>query len=161
MAQITRRAVLAGVVAASATRLAYPALAQQDAAPPASATPAFGAADVIKRAHDLANAPYNGNIPPLPDSIANLDFDAWRDIRFKSDKPLLGAANGSFRLELFHLGHLYKRPVVVNVLRDGIPRRFPTPRTCSTTAATRSRRPCRSTSALPASGCIFPSTRPM
>ncbi len=125
MAQITRRAVLAGVVAASATRLAYPALAQQDAAPPASATPAFGAADVIKRAHDLANAPYNGNIPPLPDSIANLDFDAWRDIRFKSDKPLLGAANGSFRLELFHLGHLYKRPVVVNVLRDGIPAPIP------------------------------------
>ena len=33
------------------------------------------------------------------------------------------AAN--FRLELFHLGHLYKRPVVVNVLRDGIPAPIP------------------------------------
>ena len=125
MPHFTRRAVLAGVVAASATRIAYPALAQQDATPPGSATPAFGAADVIKRARELANAPYDGNVPPLPDSIANLDFDAWRDIRFKSDKPLLGAANGNFRLELFHLGHLYKRPVVVNVLRDGIPSPIP------------------------------------
>ena len=27
---------------------------------------------------------------------------------------------GPFRLELFHLGHLYKRPVTVNILRDGL-----------------------------------------
>ena len=61
-----------------------------------------------------------------PDAIANLDFDAWRDIRFKSDKALLGQqVNANFRLELFHLGHLYKRPVVVNVLRDGIPAPIP------------------------------------
>ena len=33
--------------------------------------------------------------------------------------------NANFRLELFHLGHLYKRPVVVNVLRDGIPAPIP------------------------------------
>ena len=32
-----------------------------------------------------------------------------------------GQEGANFRLELFHLGHLYKRPVVVNVLRDGIP----------------------------------------
>ncbi len=55
-----------------------------------------------------------------------MDYDAWRDIRFKSDKPLLGQpSNATFRLELFHLGHLYKRPVVINVLRDGIPAPIP------------------------------------
>ena len=55
-----------------------------------------------------------------------MDYDAWRDIRFKSDKPLLGQPpNATFRLELFHLGHLYKRPVVINVLRDGIPAPIP------------------------------------
>ena len=26
---------------------------------------------------------------------------------------------------MFHLGHLYKRPVVVNILRDGIPAPIP------------------------------------
>ena len=64
--------------------------------------------------------------PGLPDGLANLDYDAWRDIRFKSDKPLLGQQlNATFRLELFHLGHLYKRPVIINVLRDGIPAPIP------------------------------------
>ena len=44
----------------------------------------------------------------------------------KSDKGLLGnELNANFRLELFHLGHLYKRPVVVNVLREGIPAPIP------------------------------------
>src|SRR6185312_2527243 len=63
--------------------------------------------------------------PPLPDGLANLDFDGWRDIRFKSDKPLLGQEGANFRLELFHLGFLYKRPVTINVLRDGIPAPIP------------------------------------
>ena len=123
MLKIHRRAVLAGAVAASAARIAGPAFAQQDA-PAAAAAPApasFGDQDVIRRARDLAAAPFDAAVPPLPAPIANLDYDAWRDIRFRSDKPLLGAANGNFRLELFHLGHLYKRPVIINVLRDGIP----------------------------------------
>ena len=43
----------------------------------------FGFPDVVKRARDLAATPFDGSIPPLPDGLANLDFDAWRDIRFK------------------------------------------------------------------------------
>ena len=119
MLLLNRRAVLAGVVAASAIRLTSSALAQNN--PPAP----FGHADVVKRARDLAAAPFDATVPPLPEPFANLDFDAWRDIRFRSDQALLGAAKGNFRLELFHLGHLYKRPVVVNVLRDGIPAPIP------------------------------------
>lgn len=126
MPDITRRALLAGVATASAFRLAESAHAQQpDSAPAAAPNAAFGGNDVIRRARELAAAPYDGAVPPLPDAVASLDFDAWRDIRFKSDMPLLGAANGNFRLELFHLGHLYKRPVVINVLRDGLPAPVP------------------------------------
>jgi len=121
MHDLSRRALLVGVAAASGGCLAARAAAQTDASPPAAAAPApFAYQDVVKRAHDLAAAPFDSSIPPLPDGLANLDFDGWRDIRFKSDKPLLGEAGANFRLELFHLGHLYKRPVVVNVLRDGI-----------------------------------------
>ncbi|MGO9421125.1 glucan biosynthesis protein [Roseiarcus sp.] len=102
-----------------------PAVAQSDA-PQGGATTPFGYQDVVKRARDLAAAPYDPTVPALPDGLANLDYDAWRDIRFKSDKPLLGQQlNATFRLELFHLGHLYKRPVVINVLRDGIPAPIP------------------------------------
>jgi glucans biosynthesis protein len=116
MQDINRRTLLAGMVAAS-SGLA-PAMAQQSPEP-VKPTPSFGYDDVVKRARDLAGAPFDPQIAALPDNLTHLDFDAWRDIRFKSDKPLL-EAGGPFRLELFHLGHLYKRPVTVNILRDGL-----------------------------------------
>src|SRR5271156_6271465 len=126
MHDLSRRALLGSLVAASGARVIAPASAQTDAPQaPAGAPAPFGFPDVVKRARGLAAAPFDSAIPPLPDGLANLDFDAWRDIRFKSDKPLLGQEGANFRLELLHLGHLYKRPVVVNVLRDGIPAPIP------------------------------------
>src|ERR1700734_3671374 len=128
MHDLSRRALLVSIAAASGARLAAPAFAQTDAPPPAPpAPPTFGYQDVVKRAGDLAAAPFDSAIPPLPDGVATLDFDGWRDIRFKSDKPLLGQDGANFRLELFHLGHLYKRPVVVNLLRVRIPAPPPHP----------------------------------
>jgi glucans biosynthesis protein len=121
MPEINRRTLLAGFVAASGGLA--PAMAQQSVEP-AKSPPTFGYDDVVKRARDLAGAPFDVQVAPLPDSLARLDFDAWRDIRFKSEKPLLGPGS-PFRLELFHLGHLYKRPVTVNVLRDGLPAPVP------------------------------------
>jgi periplasmic glucans biosynthesis protein len=125
MHDLSRRALLVSIAAVSSARLVAPAAAQTDAPPAAPAPPTFGYPDVVKRARDLAAAPFDSSIPALPDGLATLDFDGWRDIRFKSDKPLLGQDGANFRLELFHLGHLYKRPVVVNVLRDGIPAPIP------------------------------------
>ena len=120
---LSRRTLLVGVVAASGARALPAALAQTDAQAGGGAP--FAYEDVVKRARDLAASPFDASVPTLPDGLANLDFDAWRDIRFKPEKALFGAQNGNFRLELFHLGHLYKRPVVINVLRDGIPAPIP------------------------------------
>ena len=125
MHELSRRAVIVGAAILAGAPL-IPSASAQTEAPQGGATTAFGYPDVVKRARDLAAAPYDATVPPLPDGLANLDYDAWRDIRFKSDKPLLGQQlNATFRLELFHLGHLYKRPVVINVLRDGIPAPIP------------------------------------
>jgi glucans biosynthesis protein len=123
MPDLTRRALLVSVVAASGARWLGPALAEETPASPGAHV--FGYDDVVKRAHDLAAATYEAAVPPLPDAIAALDYDAWRDIRFSSEKPLLGQPGANFELELFHLGHLYRRPVVVNVLRDGMPAPVP------------------------------------
>ena len=162
MHDLSRRALLVSIVAASGARLAAPAAAQTDAPPAAAGAPApFGYQDVVKRARDLAAAPFDSSIPPLPDGLANLDFDGWRDIRFKSDKPLLGQDGANFRLELFHLGHLYKRPVVVNVLRDGIPAPIPYAANLFDYGRTKLGVLCRSISVLPAFGCAFRSMRPM
>ena len=85
----------------------------------------FGYDDVLKRARDLAGAPFEANPPPLPEVLSNLTFDAWRDIRFRRDKALLGNSGGPFRLEMFHLGHLYPQPETVNVVREGLPTPVP------------------------------------
>ena len=79
----------------------------------------------MRRARDLATAPFDAAIPPLPDALNKLDFDAWRDIRFRPDKAFLAGNGSQFRLQLFHLGHLFKRPVTINIIRDGIPTPIP------------------------------------
>ena len=119
-----RRRVLAGLSAAlcaSAAPLAV--LAQQpEAQPAAPATapqPRFGFAEVARRAREISAAPYEqgGN---LPEALTKLDFDAWREIRFRPERAILAQSNSGFRMQMFHLGHLFTRPVTVNVIRDGV-----------------------------------------
>ncbi len=121
MQDLSRRRVVAGLAAAGTAGLAGPVGVRAQA--PGQPVARFGFEDVLRRARDLATVPFEAAPPPLPDPIANLDFDAWRDIRFKPDRALLDG--GPFRLEMFHLGHLYPRPVTVNVVREGIPTPVP------------------------------------
>ena len=122
-----RRTIVQGALATGASAVSASAMAPnaeaQTARPPQSSKFAFD--EVVKRATDLASAPFEGKVPPLPDELNKLDFDAWRQIDFKDNKGLIGGNGSQFRLELFHLGHLYKRAVVVNTLRDGIPTPIP------------------------------------
>lgn len=108
---------LAGV---SLVRIESDALAQQ-AAPPGPAR--FRYDNVIQRARELLNQPFNASLPPLPEPIARLDFDAWRDIRFRPERALLSGS--PYRLHLFHPGFLYKRSVTVSPIRDGVPTPVP------------------------------------
>ncbi len=89
----------------------------------ASGAPRFGFQDVVKRARELAAVAYDASPAQLPDPLAKLDFDAYRDIRFRPDKALLG--NGAFRMQMFHLGFLFRRSVTVNLVRDGVPAPVP------------------------------------
>jgi glucans biosynthesis protein len=122
MTDLTRRALVASLLAASASA-AGGASAQGQQSP--DTPPRFNFEDVVRRARDLATAPFDKTPPELPEALSKLDFDAWRDIRFRSEKAFLGANGSLFRLQLFHLGHLFKRPVIVNTIRDGIPTPIP------------------------------------
>ena len=116
MSDLNRRTFMSGLAAATAAAAAEPATAQNQPQQPAK----FTYDDVVKRARDLAASPFDGSIPPLPDALARLDWDTWRQIRFRGDRAMLGNAGGPYRLQMFHLGHLFKRPVVINTMRDGI-----------------------------------------
>ena len=118
----TRRTIVQGAMAAGAGAAAVPTLAQTARAPQGSR---FSFDEVVKRASELASAPFQGDLPPLPEELNKLDWDHWRQIEFKDSKALLNGSGSQFRLELFHLGHLYKRPVVINTVRDGIPTPIP------------------------------------
>ncbi len=123
MPQFDRRSLLNAIAVSGAAALA-PRVISAAAAEGAGATngrppkPHFGFDDVVRRASDLAAAPYDGTLPKLPEALTKLDFDAYRDIRFKSDKSPI--TTGPYRLQLFHPGFIYTRPVVVNTIRDGI-----------------------------------------
>lgn len=113
MPDLSRRSALQALLALAAT----PALAQPSGPP---APNPFRFDDVVRRARDLAGVPYDPSVPPLPEPLNRLDFDGYRDIRFRPDRALLGSAGGPFRMHMFHLGFLYTRPVTVNVIRDGM-----------------------------------------
>eukprot|EP01036_Dinobryon_divergens_P016134 gene16134-21865_t len=113
-----RRQLLSGTASAGVMLNAWGALAQnrpQQAPPtqaPAAPPPAPQARltydDVIKRARDLAAAPHE--MPPaLPEALAKLDFDLWRDIRFRPERALLQGQGSQFRLQTFHPGFLHTR----------------------------------------------------
>ena len=85
----------------------------------------FGFEDVVRRARDLAGAPFETAPLRLPEEIDKLDYDSWRNIRFKPDRAVSLSAAKAFRLETFHLGFLYRRAITVNLIRDGIPSPLP------------------------------------
>jgi periplasmic glucans biosynthesis protein len=124
-----RRQLLGGVASATFLAASGESFAQnrpQQAPPPAApAAPPpppqarFSFDDVVKRARDLASMPHEAP-PALPEALAKLDFDTWRDIRFRADRALLQAQGSQFRLQTFHPGFLYARSVTINLIRDGV-----------------------------------------
>lgn len=110
-----RRALaLASGVAAAALLCGDPLRAQQQPARP------FSYDDVLQRARDLATRPYDVGAKELPQELHRLSFDQYRNINFRPEKSLLDAGGSPFRMQLFHPGFLFVRPVVVNIVRDGI-----------------------------------------
>lgn len=123
MSQTDRRAVLAGLAAALSAATAPSALLAQQPeptpAPVAPPLPRFGFEQVVARAREIASVAYEPG-PNLPEPLSRLDFDAWRDIRFRPERAFFGQSGAGFRMQMFHPGFLFTRPVVVNIVRDGV-----------------------------------------
>jgi glucans biosynthesis protein len=155
MTDLNRRTLVKYLVVSSTLP---PTIGSAPAAPgtPQQAPPKFDFDDVVRRARDLAAAGFDTASRAFPEELNKLDFDAWHDIRFRPDKAFLGGNGSQFRLQSFHLGHVYRRPVTINTIRDSIPTPIPYSANLSITAAPKSISPCRSISALPVFVCITP-----
>ena len=120
----TRRTFLDTIGRLAGLALATPAFAQPIGGSDQTSAK-FGYADVVRRARDLGAASYDTTNPALPDQLTKLDYDSWRDIRFRQDKSLLGGGGGPFKMQMHHLGFLFKQAITVNIIRDGVPTPIP------------------------------------
>jgi glucans biosynthesis protein len=71
---------------------------------------------VAQRALERAQKPFHSPRADLPKVLRqdSLDYDKYRDIRFRRDQALWTEDDLSFRVEFFHPGYLYQEPVHVN-----------------------------------------------
>ena len=75
---------------------------------------AFDFDDVAERAQALAQQPYRSVIAKPPAELQALNYDQYRDIRFRPDHALWHEDNVPFELMFFHLGKFQTEPVRIN-----------------------------------------------
>jgi glucans biosynthesis protein len=69
---------------------------------------------VAERAASLASKPFDDDRGRVPDYLRQLDYDAYKDIRFNPLRALWSEENLPFRIEFFHPGHVYDRAVRIH-----------------------------------------------
>lgn len=91
------------------------------------AAASFGFENVAARAAELSRSPYR---PPVNGTqpLADIDYDAYRDIRFKPARALWRDAGLPFELMFFHAGHGFTQPVRVHEIDRGSVRPIAVPR---------------------------------
>ncbi|MDQ6684625.1 MAG: glucan biosynthesis protein G [Pseudomonadota bacterium] len=77
---------------------------------------AFGLDDVANRARMLAAQPYQSPSVKMPPELAELDYDAYRNIRYRPEKALWRNDKLPFELMFFVQGRAVPEPVRVNVV---------------------------------------------
>jgi len=120
---ITRRreVLIGGLGLVSLVALARGRLhAAADAVPLADPVP-FEPAMVRERARELAAAPYEPPANAVPSVLAELDYDRYRDIRYRPDRALWEGERDA-EAQFFHLGHQLRNPVHIHEVADGMAR---------------------------------------
>ncbi len=79
---------------------------------------AFGYEDAVKKAERLARKPFQ-EPPALPDALTRLDYDQWKDIRFKPEQALWRERKLPFQVRFFLPGWLFNSQVKFNVIESG------------------------------------------
>jgi glucans biosynthesis protein len=81
-------------------------------------TAPFNFATVVRLAAALASGPFEPDRPELPPALASLDYDQYRDVRFRREKSLWRAEDLPFQVELFPRGFMFHDRVKMNVVED-------------------------------------------
>lgn len=73
-------------------------------------------ATAVERARELASASFSPDRPELPDYLASLDYDKYRDIRFQRSETVWRNEGLPFQMQFFPRGFLFKDRVKVNIV---------------------------------------------
>ncbi len=83
-------------------------------------------ADFVQRqARALAAQPYKAPSKTLPPALATLDYDAYRDLRYRPDKALWRDLNLPFQLQMFHRAGQHADVVELFEVYGGVIRPIP------------------------------------
>ena len=76
----------------------------------------FNFENIIAKARDLARQSFQLSEEEVPEFLLKINYNAWRDIRFKPEKALWGKEKLLFTAQFFHPGLYYNRLVAINVV---------------------------------------------
>jgi glucans biosynthesis protein len=68
----------------------------------------FDAQSVRRLAQQLASQAYQKPDQGLPSELSNIDYDAYRGIRYRPDKALWRGDGLPFQIQFFHRGWIFK-----------------------------------------------------
>lgn len=103
------------------SRLAAAVLLAMAAGPAQAAAEITSFEALAEHAQRLAQEPHQSASVEMPDTLADLDYDAYRDIRFETAQSIWRQTDLPVELQLFHLGLYYDAPVQVNLItEDGV-----------------------------------------
>jgi glucans biosynthesis protein len=77
---------------------------------------AFDLDDVIAKAEQLAKTPFQAATGQVPEWLLKINYDQWRDIRFRPDRALWKDRRLPFQVQFFHPGLYYDRTVKLHVV---------------------------------------------
>jgi glucans biosynthesis protein len=81
--------------------------------------PPFGLEQVIEKARVMAREPFKDPAGSVPKFLLDLEYDQWRDIRFRPAKSVWRSEDLPFEIQFFHVGLYYDRSVKINVVDNG------------------------------------------
>ncbi len=115
--------LISAVVMASPGKVAPPPAPEPSAVEAEQTTPPppkpFEFADVELRARELATKSYARDDGGLPEFLGKLDYDQYRDIRYRAEKSIWRDESLPFQVQAFHRGFMFKDRVIINILDHG------------------------------------------
>jgi periplasmic glucans biosynthesis protein len=100
-----------------------PLSAQTPPAPPAQ--PAFSQETVQRLAAELAAKPYEAPPAQSVKGIQNLDYDQYRQVRFRRERTIWRGEGLHFELQVLPTGWLFNSPIEINIVEGGVARPLP------------------------------------